>query len=246
MSGALRLVGRLPQRCRTRAGRQPHVGLAGGRLAGRQLHRPFRPGGQSLTRHFVFHDPTIPAIAPVPASADLPHVGAVLRSHGGGEGGSYLFLKAGRVHSHHEEDEGSFHYFGRGVPLALDGLTLCNIATAAQHNAVSFASYGQPSGLVEYFTTTLEVDYVRARIAPRAFACDAMYIDDTHRSGFIRELMLVKSPVPGGIEYLVVKDTVSGPDDCQWNLDVLSRQPSLDVAGIVRFPDCPAKDSTWS
>ena len=194
------------------------------------------PAANPFTRQFIFHDPTIAAIAPAPASANLPYVGAVLCSHGGGEGSSYLFLKAGRIHSHHEEDEGSFHYYGRGVPLALDGLPHCNIATAAQHNAVSFARPGQPSGLVEHFTSSPEADYVRARIAPRAFPCEAMYSDDTHRSGVIRELLLVKSPAPGGIEYLVVKDTVSGPDDCQWNLDVLSRQPRLDPAGIVRFP----------
>lgn len=197
------------------------------------------PAANPFTRQFIFHDPTITAVALLLESYNLQHVGAVLRSHAGGEGSSYLFLKAGRVHSHHEDDEGSFHYFGRGVPLALDGLPLCNIATAAQHNAVSFARHGQPSGLVEHFTTTPTVDYIRARIAPRAFACDAMYLDDTHRSGFIRELVLVKSPAPGGIEYLVVKDTATGPDACQWNLDVLSRRPSLDADGVVRFPGHP-------
>lgn len=189
-----------------------------------------------FTRHFVFHDPTVPESAPVLASHNLPCVGAVLRSHGTDRRGSFLFLKAGRVHSHHDEDEGSFHYFGRGVPLALDGLPLKNGATAEQHNAVTFGRYGQPSGLVERFVTSPAVDYVRARIAPRAFALDAMYVDGTHRSGFERQIVFVKSPKPGGVEYVVVKDVATGPDPCQWNLDVLSRKPVRQRANRIWFP----------
>ncbi|OPZ80179.1 MAG: hypothetical protein BWY76_03435 [bacterium ADurb.Bin429] len=185
------------------------------------------------------HDPTIPPVIPERGSHDLPHVGAVMRSHDVSGRGSYLFLKAGRVHSHHDEDEGSFHYFGRGVPLALDGLPLQNGATAVQHNAVTFNRRGQPSGIVEHFTSSPNADYVRARIAPRAFACDAMYYDDQHRSGFTRELMLVKAPKPGGIEYLVVKDTCVGPDAPQWNLDVLSRQPEAVGDSHLWFPGHP-------
>ncbi|MHB9134231.1 MAG: hypothetical protein ACYDBB_24440 [Armatimonadota bacterium] len=195
-----------------------------------------------LTRQFIFHDPTIPEIPPNVASANLPHVGAVLRSHSVHEQASYLFLKAGRVHSHHDDDEGSFHYIARGIPLAMDGLPLENGATAAQHNAVTFDKLGQPSGLVEHFTSTPAVDYVRARIAPRAFPCDSMYIDHTHRSGFTRELVYVKSPVPNGIEYLVVKDTAEGPEACQWNLDVLSRQPKTLGINHLWFPGHPEFD----
>lgn len=192
-----------------------------------------------LTRQLIFHDPTIPAIPPVVESGNLPHVGVVLRSHGLHAQGSYLFLKAGRVHSHHDEDEGSFHYFARGVPLALDGLPLQNGATAAQHNAVTFSKPGQPSGIVERFTSTPACDYVRARIAPRAFACDAMFIDGAHRGGFTRELVFVKAPTAGGVEYLVVKDTTIGPEACQWNLDVLSRKPEFLAAGRIWFPGHP-------
>jgi hypothetical protein len=200
------------------------------------------PEGDPLTRQYIFQDPTLPEIPPVLGSYDLPHVGAVLRSHGLHERASYLFLKSGSVHSHHDEDEGSFHYFGRGVPLACDGLALQNGATAAQHNAVSFGKRGQPSGLVERFTTTPGADYVRAQIAPRAFACEGMYMDDTHRSGWTRELVFVKSPTPGGVEYLVVKDTAAGPEPAQWNLDVLSRKPEVRADGRVWFPGHPEFD----
>jgi hypothetical protein len=197
------------------------------------------PTAGVFTRHFVFHDPSIPAIAPEVGSYDLPHVGAVLRSQGIDPQGSYLFLKAGPVHSHHDEDEGSFHFFGRGVPLALDGLQIQNGATAAQHNAVTFGCYGQPSGRVEQFATTPTADYVRAVIAPRAFSCDAMFIDGTHRSGWVRELLLVKAPAPGGVEYLVVKDSALGPDAPQWNLDVLSTAPQLVAPDHVWYPGHP-------
>ena len=194
------------------------------------------PEAYPLTPHYVCHDATIPEVAPDLGSYDFPHVGAVLRSHGLSDKGSYLFLKAGRVHSHHDDDEGSFHYCGRGVPLAADGLPLDNGATAEQHNAVTFARKGQPSGRVEAFATTAGADYVRAIIGPRAFACDAMFIDETHRSGFTRELVLVKPEAPGGVEYVVVKDTVTGPDPCQWNLDVLSRRPFVRAPGNLWFP----------
>jgi hypothetical protein len=201
----------------------------------RNLHDHSGPKANPLTRHFIFHDPSIPEVEPKLHSHNLPNVGAVLRSHPETNKGSYLFLKSGRIHSHHDDDEGSFHYFGRGIPLALDGLPLQNGATAEQHNAVTFSKPGQPSGLVECFTTTDGADYIRAVVAPRAFACDAMYLDGTHRSGWERQLVLVKAPKPGGIEYLVVKDTVTGPEPCQWNLDVLSRKPTV-KKGLAGFP----------
>jgi hypothetical protein len=197
------------------------------------------PMANPLTRHYIFHDATIQPVPPRLRSAALPHVGAVLRSDTAERPGSFLFLKAGRVHSHHDEDEGSFHYFGRGVPLVLDGLRLDNGAGVDEHNAVSFDRDGQPSAVVEHLHSTRTVDYLRAVVAPRAFACDAMYLEDTHRSGWTRELVLVKSTRPGGVEYLVVKDTVTGPDACQWNLDVLSAKPRRTGAGRLWFPGQP-------
>ena len=120
--------------------------------------------------------------------------------------------------------------------MALDGLPIQNGAGAAEHNAVTFSNPGQPSGLVECFKTTAVADYVRARLAPRAFCCDSMYVDGAHRSGWQRELLLVKAERAGGVEYLVVKDTVTGPEACQWNLDVLSRRPIRQSGGGIWFP----------
>ncbi len=200
------------------------------------LHDHFGPRANPLTRHYIFHDQTLIPREPKLGSCELPNVGAVLRSHDGSGRGSYVLLKAGRVHSHHDADEGSFHYFGRGVPLALDGLPIQNGAGAAEHNAVTFSKPGQPSGLVECFKTTAVADYVRARMAPRAFCCDSMYVDGAHRSGWQRELLLVKAERAGGVEYLVVKDTVTGPEACQWNLDVLSRRPIRQSGGGIWFP----------
>ena len=200
------------------------------------LHDHSGPTANPFTRHYVFHDPGIPEIPPVLKSSNLPHVGAVLRTGNTSDKASYLFLKAGRVHSHHDDDEGSFHYFGRGVPLALDGLRIANGATKEEHNQVSFGRYGQPTGIVEKFTTTAEADYVRAVIAPRAFCCDSNYADGTHRSGWTREIVLIRADEPGGVEYVVLKDTCVGPDPCQWNLDVLSRRPIRQSAGHVWFP----------
>ena len=195
-----------------------------------------------LTRQYIYHDPTLPELAPALPSAAFPRVGAVLRSHGADARGSYLFHKAGRTYSHHDDDEGSFHYFGRGVPLALDGLTHANGAPASGHNQLSFSRPGQPTGHVEVFTTSPAADYLRTTIAPRAFNSDAMYQDDMHRSGWTRELLLVKAPAPGGLEYLVVKDTAVGPDCCQWNLDVLSRRPRRLGEGRIWFPGHPEFD----
>lgn len=203
------------------------------------LHDHFGPTANVFTRHYLMHDRTIRAVEPKLGSYNLPQVGAVLRSHGNTTRGTYLFIKAGRVHSHHDDDEGAFHYHGRGIPLAVDGLPIQNGATAEQHNAVTFSKPGQPSGLVERFRTTPLADYVRARIGPRAFCCDSMYVDDNHRSGWEREIVLVKADKPGGIEYLVIKDTCTGPDPCQWNLDVLSRKPQRTRDGRLWFPGHP-------
>ncbi len=195
-----------------------------------------------LTRHYIFHDPTIPEVAPRMESHELPYVGAVLRSHDRSGQGSYLFLKAGRVHSHHEDDEGSIHWFARGVPLAVDGLPLMNLQLAKFHNVVSFARSGYPTVVVEKFALTPGGDYLRGRMSPRAFCVEGNYWDSTHLSGFTREIVSVKSPRPGGVEYLVVKDSCCGPDAPQWNLDVLSREPLLRGPGRVWFPGHPEFD----
>ncbi|HEY3417953.1 MAG TPA: hypothetical protein VGM23_13805, partial [Armatimonadota bacterium] len=118
-------------------------------------------------------------------------------------------------------------------------LPLMNGAKSHQHNLVSFEPYGQPTGLVECFTSTPGADYVRSRIAPRAYCTDAMYHEEAQRSGFTRELVFVKAPQPGGVEYLVMKDSVVGPNPPQWNLDVLSRKPTVEAPGRVRFPGHP-------
>ena len=193
----------------------------------------------AFTPQYVMLDPAIPAVAPRMESHDLPYIGAVLRSHDRSGQGSFLMLKAGRVHSHHEDDEGSIHYFGRGVPLAADGLPLMNLQVAEIHNVVSFGKYGQPTAIVEQFTETPGADYLRARVNPRAFAVEGNYFDNTHRSGFTREIVFVKAPVPGGVEYVVLRDVCTGPDPAQWNLDVLSREPSRVAPGRLRFPGHP-------
>ena len=194
------------------------------------------PAAEPLTLHYIFHDPSISEKSPALRSAQLPNVGAVLRTDRADAKGSYVFFKAGRVHCHHEDDEGSFHYYGRGVPLALDGLPLQNGTPAHRHNAVTFGRHGQPTMNVECFVSTPVADYVRGRVIPRGFCSDTMYVDGSHRSGWERQILLVKAGRPGGVEYLVVKDVTCGPDECQWNEDVLSRRPAHTGPGRVWFP----------
>ncbi|HEY3418395.1 MAG TPA: hypothetical protein VGM23_16085, partial [Armatimonadota bacterium] len=50
--------------------------------------------------------------------------GFVFRNQVGTSRESYFLLKNSRVEWHHESDEGSFHFFGKGVLLAGDGLNL--------------------------------------------------------------------------------------------------------------------------
>jgi hypothetical protein len=197
------------------------------------------PESDPHTLQYIFHNPEIKPLPYKQESKLLPNVGIVFHSYSETGKGSYLLLKAGRVHSHHDADEGSFHYFGRGVPLALDGLPLMNLkqdGSAEKHNVISFDKPGRPGGRVKTFVSHPECDYVFAELAPRHYDCDAMYIDNHHRSGFNREIIMVKASRPGGIEYLVLKDTAIGPDSCQWNLDVLSRKPILTSDNRIWFP----------
>lgn len=221
--------------------------LAGNLMwAWREMGAPVRnfydhqgPPANPLTRHYIFHDPSIKPIEPklpLHSSMVLPNVGTIFRTHGLTRKGSYVFLKAGREHSHHDDDEGSFHYFGRGIPLALDGLRLENGAPAAEHNTISFDKPGQPTGNVVCFRSTPTADYVRAVMPPRGFCSDSNFPEGAHRSGWERQLLLVKSSKPGGVEYLVVKDVVTGPDAGQWNLDVLSRRPEVRSPSHIWFP----------
>jgi len=72
---------------------------------------------------------------------------------------------------------------------------------------VTFGKYGQPTGWWRH-SSRRDRDYVR-RDRTRAFAGDPMYVDDTHRTAG-RGSCAGEAARPGGVEYLVVKDTPPG------------------------------------
>jgi hypothetical protein len=72
--------------------------------------------------HLLVADPTVEPRVPVLASRRLRGFGAILRNHFPSDKETYLAIKASRIYSHHQPDEGAIHLFGRGVPIVLDAL----------------------------------------------------------------------------------------------------------------------------
>lgn len=203
------------------------------------FHDHFGEAANPFTRHNVFHNPEIAPRKPTLGTRDFTPSGAVLRT----EGESYVFLKSGRIRYHHHDDEGSFHYYGRGVPLALDALSLSNGQPGTDHNKLTFEG-GESSpargertrSSIERLVSTPTADYVRIQAT--------VWTDpDAHRTNqwkrrnlWERSLILVRASRPGGAEYLVIKDSTLGPDAATWNLDVLSRKPIRSAKNRLWFP----------
>lgn len=144
-------------------------------------------------------DADLPAAAPDWKSELFPEAGVMLRNGPASARETQLYLIAGRLHDHYDDDSGSFTLWGKGRLLANDfGYT--GIGSTEDHNMlVSPVQRGVMR--VAEFATTERFDTVRGV-----------------RDGWTRQIAFVKHPDPTGNNYFVVCDSVKEPAPMKWQV----------------------------
>ena len=174
------------------------------------------------------------------SSHAYPGFGAVLRSRFGTPGEAFATLKCGQARGHYQGDELSFHFFGAGMPLALDWH--CGYQPRPDqehmHNRVNLGDNENMDavGKVIAFRTADAADLAvgearskRLRKMPRyahEIVWQASYPRRTlaDEAVYRRYLMLVKHTDGSGLEdYLVVRDELDSSEPATFNLFVLAR-----------------------
>jgi len=197
---------------------------------------------------FALTDPFLPAARRQSRpSRALPGYGAVLRSGYGTSQETYLLFKAGRVRGHYHWDEGSFHLYARGVPMAVDWGSMY-FPRADQpwwHNRVSLdhraeaampgPEGGQNAELIG-FAAIGSADLAASQMVIRALgrqpeirenrphtAADYEPAQEIARSVWRRRVMLLKQP-----DYVVVRDDLESTYRSDWSLHVLAEGVAQD------------------
>jgi hypothetical protein len=211
--------------------------------------------GEPSDHHYLipfnnfYANPLFDAQVPPLQSKPLEGFGYIFRNHFPSKQETYMSFKCGYYYYHHDGDEGSFHMYGKGVPLACDGLELIGYTTPHSHNMIEIPEPGGKPGSYWYaiprggvLTGHLEspvVDWSSGFFAKENTRKAEFIVSKLHTTDWRRDVMLVKSPDPEGAEYFVIADHLSGPDNSIWNLDVHSEEPTIETVGglpTVRFP----------
>jgi hypothetical protein len=218
-------------------------------------HWAWLESGQQTDFHYLFplnmlwankdYSSKVPPLQSKPLEA----FGYIFRNHFPSDKETYMSFKAGRFYFHHDGDEGSFHMFGKGVPLAADGLELIGYTKAHSHNMVEIPEPGagpdawtSPRGgeLIEHLESP-EVDWAAGFFAKENTRKAEFIVPKLHTTDWRRDIMLIKGRDPEDAEYFAIYDNLNGPDKSIWNLDVHSEEPTIEEATAtslctVRFP----------
>jgi hypothetical protein len=184
-------------------------------------------------------------------SKPLQDFGYIFRNHFPSDKETYMSFKAGNFYFHYDQDEGSFHMFGKGVPLAADGLELIGYTKANVHNMVEIPEPGGKPGdywgacprggeMANHFESPA-VDWAQGFFAKENNRKADMIVAQLHTTDWRRDIVLVKAKNPEDAEYFAVYDNLNGPDKSFWNLDVHSEEPTIEPAAngtlcTVRYP----------
>ncbi len=165
----------------------------------------------------------------IPASRHLPRVGAVIRN-----GGTFIHYKHGPNYQHYHADEGSFHWYWKGVPLCLDWASQYFPPTRNpwMHNRITLAHREEGErGQVLWWSDSEKSAYVVGRsvvltdrtlpetpedIAKVPWQRLPQYEPVASPISWTRHLMLVKGP-----DFLVIWDDLQGgawSEFCLWTL----------------------------
>ncbi|OPZ88017.1 MAG: hypothetical protein BWY76_00174 [bacterium ADurb.Bin429] len=163
-------------------------------------------------------DYALPAAPPVELSRGFPGFGSVLRTSWADQNAAYVAHRTGPFSHHYHDDCGSFIFFAKGAPLAMDfGNQYAPVRRdeSYYHNRISFdlatspKRYYSSGELLEMRSLPATLDYSRGKL--------------TGNGGQLseRRLLLVKSDNPLGANYVVIRDRNSGGPEGQrfyWNL----------------------------
>ncbi|MHB9134383.1 MAG: hypothetical protein ACYDBB_25200 [Armatimonadota bacterium] len=187
------------------------------------------------------------AKAPALKSLPIEGFGYFFRNHFPSDKETYMAFKAGQYNYHYDNDEGSFHMFAKGVPLACDGLTLLASDKASHHNTVVIAKEAdelaapQRAGEIPEHFESDAVDWASAFFAKEKSRGVEFWLLKPHQTDWRRDIMLVKAKNPDDAEYFVVYDNLSGSSESSWHLDVHSEEPTIEEAtatspAVVHYP----------
>ena len=205
-------------------------------------------GSGDLARDVLLVDPSIPEgrLDEMDwTSREFPGFGAVLRSRFGDPEEAFASFKCGPARGHYQGDELSFHFFGAGMPIALDWH--CGYKPRPDqehmHNRVNLGddeNMDAVGELVAFRTTDagdLAVGQVKSahlRKMPR-YAHEITWQASYPRRALTSEarlrrfLLLVKHPAEGPMaDYLVIRDEPASSEPATFNLFVLARSVERD------------------
>ncbi len=205
-------------------------------------------GSGDLARDALLVDPAIPEgrLEEMDwASHEFPGFGAVLRSRFGRPDETFASLKCGPARGHYQGDELSFHFFGAGMPIALDWH--CGYTPRPDqehmHNRVNLGDDENMDAVGEFlaFRSTdagdLAVGQVRSsrlRKMPH-YAHEITWQASYPRRELVSEarlrryLLLVKHAAGDSMaDYLVIRDELVSPEPATFNLFVLARSVAQD------------------
>jgi hypothetical protein len=215
----------------------------------RSMYRHYtgdRPGAENLHELLA----TDPSITPAPladapwTSRALPGFGAVLRSRFGTDRETFAAFKCGPSQGGFHGDELAFHFYGAGMPIALDwqcgGRFL--VEQEHMHNRVDVGDNENmdAAGELVAFQSSDAADVAVGQVRsdrlrkmphyPHDVAAGAAYPRRSLAVPAIyrRYLMLVRHPAGPVEDYLVVRDELSGPEPATFNLFVLARSVKPD------------------
>ncbi len=198
-------------------------------------------------------DRSLPTERPDWASEEFPHLGYLLRNHVGDPTENYLLFVA-QYHRNADgeiwpADTGTIaKWFANGVPIGGNFHRIPDLSTPLLESRVSLATNWDPANSVQpdsWYTTTVtrqafapqaRADYARANFditESRAYHAfmpkDVPAFPHREKAGAVplhwnRQLLLAKDDVPGGVTYLVLRDTVTGKQPNQWHFWTLSEK----------------------
>jgi len=178
-------------------------------------------------------------------SRRLPGFGAVLRSRFAAPDETFVAFKCGPARGHYHGDELAFHFYGAGMPLALDwscGRAACP-DQEHMHNRVNLGDDENMDAVGELiaFRTSDVADLAVGQLSstrlrkmphdPTEVAPASSYARRTltTEARLRRYLLLVKHPVASPLsDYLVVRDEVLSTEPATFNLFVLARSITRD------------------
>jgi len=196
--------------------------------------------GSGWTYPLCLIDPTIPPVPPEPPlrSRAFPGFGAVLRNNAGTKRESMFLFKMGKAAHHYDNDEGTFHWYARGIPLCLDfgNMYSPSVDQPWLHNTLAFNERKVWStGNITKMNSLGGLDYTVGQITVQHVQATSRLPDEPGPGEPIlyghewvlwrRQVLFVKGP-----DYIVLRDDLEdakGRVPTEWSLQVLADEAKV-------------------